>query len=261
MNGFGLEEIRHRLSRAGKSVNLHVREMANALRNIRPIEIRVGVPKSRLLPDAGFSWEKVECLLEEILHEVREKKKGHIYLVGSWLLRDCYEYLCRKPTEMMHFVTGVRFSNIFILERMVKFDFERASPVYISGDVSSSFGSLLEIERYGYSVNAWFHSHPGNGESQAFASSIDIRNQERLERGGYPAIGGVFSQDGYIRFFSQNRKFDVIVLGKGVEKIGDNLYGLSRTNDMRESCGTHKQGDLFHERDKSDCIGRGWGDA
>jgi hypothetical protein len=54
--------------------------------------------------------------------------------------------------------------------------------------------------------------------------------QKRLEAGGYNAIGGIFTRDGQIRFFSHKLPFMVEVYGKGVEQIEDTLFRFTKTD-------------------------------
>ena len=150
------------------------------------------------------------------------------YIVGSWFLKDCHTYLCGKPVEDMHYVSGLRFKNFLTLERLTKFELSSQSVCLVKGELSSSFRSLMDIEGHGYCLTAWFHSHPGRGKESVFVSPTDKRTQRTLEAGQYQAIGAVFSQDGYIRFFSDNLEFTLMVLGKGVEQIDENVYRISQ---------------------------------
>lgn len=149
------------------------------------------------------------------------------WVIGSWFLKDCLKELCKKADEDMHIVCGLNFKNCYTLERISKFRLSRQSLCGVEGDISSILTSLIAIEENGYFFTGWFHSHPGQSPGSVHESSIDIKTQKLLEAGNYVAIGGVFSRDGYVKFFSDQLEFNVMVLGEGVEKIDENLFKIS----------------------------------
>lgn len=154
-----------------------------------------------------------------------------VYMVGSWFLNDSYCYLTQGEVEALHFVTGVQFdNNTFTLDRLVPFKMSHQSAVSAKGDIKSTHRALVEMENYGHKLHAHFHIHPGKGEGATFPSSTDMDYQRRLEKGGYAAIGGIFSRDGFLRFFSSKNLFNVKVYGKGVEKINERVFRLTEIN-------------------------------
>jgi hypothetical protein len=48
-----------------------------------------------------------------------------------------------------------------------------------------------------------------------------------MEKGGYPVIGAIFSQDGYVHFFSVDVKFDLSVTGGGVKRVGRRTFRIN----------------------------------
>jgi hypothetical protein len=171
-------------------------------------------------------WKEVVSITEKRPSETIEEEKS-TYVVGSWFLEDCWEHVCGKPVEDMHYVSGLRFGNYLTLERLTRFNLSSQSVAFVEGDLSSSFKSLMDIESHGYCLTAWFHSHPGRGRESAFASGTDMKTQRMLEAGRYQAIGAVFSQDGFVRFFTDRLQFNLMALGKGIEKIDENVYKIS----------------------------------
>jgi len=192
----------------------------------------------------GFDEEKARVNFEHLMKVNRlrrlikdlktflgkEKTKNPIYTVSSWFLYDSYKYLTKKPEEAAHYVTGVKIDNIFTLDRMITFEMNKQSLGFVSGDFSSSHRALIEMDEYGHRLHGWFHSHPGTGIGASYPSSIDKDHQERLERGGYPAIGAIFTRDGFIRFFSLNSYFEIIIYGKGVNKVGEKCWHLIKVS-------------------------------
>ena len=142
------------------------------------------------------------------------------YRIGSLFLKECFDYLTSSPEEVIHLVTGMELEkNLFILDRLEKVEY-RASIVEAKADVKDLFKKLIELdEKYGHLLLAVFHSHPFGGVAGTCPSGIDRKLQDSLEASGYKAIQAVFSQDGYIRFFSNKLDFEIEVYGKGIEKI------------------------------------------
>lgn len=166
---------------------------------------------------------------------VQAKDGSPVYLVSSLFLRECLNYLTRDDDELIHYVTGTERNGILTLDRIIKFDIETKNPVYVKGKTNSTHAVLVQLEQYGHSLLAWCHSHPGDGPGSVSPSSTDLDHQARLERGGYPAIGAIFSRDRHIRFFALDRGFSIQVYGKGVETINEqqNIYRLIEIDQIR----------------------------
>lgn len=149
------------------------------------------------------------------------------YLVGSLFLYDAFKRLNRGPEEHLFFVSGLNAGGMLTLDHICEFKVESASRCHARGDIGSTHQSLINLDNRGYRLHALFHKHPGTGAGATFPSSTDMCTQERMERGGYPAIGAIFSEDGYIRFFSAKRQFTINIHGKGVDYVQDNTYHLT----------------------------------
>jgi proteasome lid subunit RPN8/RPN11 len=154
-----------------------------------------------------------------------------VYLIGSRLLYESYDLLTRTKEESLHYLTGIRVENIFVITRIVPFELVQQSIVGVRGDSLSSFSVLRDMDTFGEALFACFHSHPGSGPSSTYPSSIDKEYQERLERGDYPTISAIFSRDGHVRFYSLNRRFIVAIKGRGVERVKGNLCRLTKVLD------------------------------
>jgi hypothetical protein len=95
---------------------------------------------------------------------------------------------------------------------------------------------LIEIdERFGHFLHGLFHSHRGTGIKTSRPSSIDLNTQSRYEEGGYQMIGAVFTDDGFVRFFSHQLPFEIHVYGKGVERHGDTIFRLTEIGAMSDT--------------------------
>ena len=177
--------------------------------------------------------------LSKHLFSHKNRIKGPlIYVTSSLFLYNCFKYLTSMgENEVMHFVTGIKFGHIRTLDYMQKVTMKHQSPVHVETDINSVFRVLgMMDEEFGHYLHAYFHSHPGSFSSP---SEIDINYQKRLEAGRYNTIGGIFTRDGQIRFFSHKLPFIVEVYGKGVEQIENTLFQFTKT-DFLESKTTNE---------------------
>lgn len=161
---------------------------------------------------------------------------GTWYQISSLFLRDCYYYLKADPqqNERIHLVTGtITAEGTNVLSRMEKLKYDRQSPAYVIADKIDSHQKIISLaEDFGHYVLAVFHSHTSKGISSTTPSSIDHQFLRRMAQIGCRCLGGIFSLDGYVRFFNDNEWFDIDVYGKGTEKISDNPnYKIFKINE------------------------------
>lgn len=155
-----------------------------------------------------------------------------VYCISSSTLAEAYHYLTqRSPTsgaepEWMLAVTGIHREGLRTLEQLVEVKLARQSAGQAAFDMAHFTAVAVTLHEHGQALHAVFHSHRFAGPPQP--SSIDYRLQRLLEEGGYPAIQAVFSEDGYVRFFSDKRPFTIEVIGKGAEQhdCGSRTYRI-----------------------------------
>lgn len=149
------------------------------------------------------------------------------YAVSSIFLRDCRARLTPSANEEMYAVTGVKLdANLVVPSLLVPLEYERSSPGGVAAKPTSSHARLSDLSRHGHVLQAMFHSHPGRGPSSVRESSTDVAAQKRFERAGYRVITGIFSKDGYVRFFANDLRFRITVYGTGVKEIEHNVFKL-----------------------------------
>jgi hypothetical protein len=89
----------------------------------------------------------------------------------------------------------------------------------VRADHKDSHKKILSLqEDHGHLLLAMFHSHTSKGAASTTPSSIDIKNLERKSKIGIDCLGGIFSMDRYVRFFSL-KEFEIDIYGKGIEEI------------------------------------------
>lgn len=140
------------------------------------------------------------------------------YVMGSLFLGQCKSLLTRDEKEFMFYVTGMEDDGVIYLTTLLTFECSERSVGGVHGDDESVFQAVMAMQGAGHRLYGWFHSHPGS-LAACSPSATDIGMQGRLESLGYPAIGGIFTRDGYIRFFSVERRFGIQIHGQGVEDV------------------------------------------
>ena len=165
--------------------------------------------------------------LESALDSMKDFKQKRIsnlnqYQISSIFLLESWKFLTSDPNraERLHLVTGtITEEGTIVLSRMEQVDMESQSPVYVQAKREDSHKKIVSLsEDFGHLLLGMFHSHTSNGAGSTSPSSIDIQNLKRKEKIGINCLGGIFSLDGYIRFFAL-RPFEIHVYGKGVSQI------------------------------------------
>lgn len=161
-----------------------------------------------------------------------------VYCVDSLALHQCHRYLTQKgrtgedEPEWMLAVTGLRIGPFLTLEHWLEVTLRVQSPGHAAADMQDFTRLMVELDEFGSALHAILHSHRWPGPPRP--SSVDLNLQRTLEEAGYPAIQGVFSEDGYIRFFACSQPFEVWVHGKGVEAHGRFLFHLNQGCSLRD---------------------------
>ena len=127
----------------------------------------------------------------------------------------------------MHFVLGVEHDGVLLGTKFVPIDYSERSIVSASTDDVKTQRMSIQASESGHVVMALIHSHPSMGIQRP--SEVDIRTQRNWET-GWRFISGIWSRDGYIRFFSQKLPFSVQILGNHVEQVNADVFKLDFQN-------------------------------
>lgn len=149
-----------------------------------------------------------------------------IYACSSAFLIDCYKKLMVSKSEELLFCTGIEVGSLRVLETQLFMVYKRQTPYYIAADNESNIEVLHNLNNSGQRLLAWLHSHPGKGKEATFPSQIDMEHQRDIEAGKYPAIGLVYSRDGFVHFFSHQSEFEIAIIGKGFEYVDEKTIKL-----------------------------------
>lgn len=149
-----------------------------------------------------------------------------VFVVSSLLLHDAYRLLTTTEDEDLHAVTGLVFPRTRVLERIIPLRLSSQSTVGAEAADDSLAAELIRLNEFGMRPLAYFHSHPGHGPSATEPSSTDRKTQAGMERAGGQIIGGIFSRDGFVRFYANRAEPHIKVLGKKTRRVERNVYHL-----------------------------------
>lgn len=145
------------------------------------------------------------------------------FSASTRFLRECWEYLTNDPNhhERMHLVTGpITTCGVRVLSQIEKLTLEQQSTTYVRVNPAASHKRILRLTgEEGHEILAAFHCHPMTGPKGTAPSGTDIDYQERQAKIGCDAIGGIFTRDGFVRFFSTSNDIRVDIYGSGWELI------------------------------------------
>jgi proteasome lid subunit RPN8/RPN11 len=157
-----------------------------------------------------------------------EPETVNTYLMRTSFLEEAFRILTRTPHEHLVYATGAEDGDrVFSVSQLVHFDLESQSMVGAAPEPASQAKALLSLEETRERLLATLHSHPGTGPGATDPSSVDLSTQRNLEKAGCPAIGLVFSRDGYVRFYAVERRFRVSISGAGCERVERDLFRLT----------------------------------
>ena len=154
--------------------------------------------------------------------------EGLTFVLDSLFLRTCRRTLTGGPAEELYLVTGVKVDGGMLVPCcLLPMEYEHASPTGVAAKFLSSHEQLRRLARHGHVLHLVVHAHPGTGPDSVQESAVDIAAQDRLERAGYPAISGIFSKDGYVKFFANNTAFRIRIYGSGIKEVRHHVYQIN----------------------------------
>ena len=178
--------------------------------------------------------QKLACVQAQL--EVVEKllpkntlKKPQEFVFSSVMLAESFSYCTERPEEGMQFVCGVDVDNLLLATKVMNVEYSARSVVYACGEDVATQRMTIDAHETGHLIIGLLHSHPGHGQDANYSSSIDRATQRRWEN-GRRFISGIWSRDGYLRFFSRRLPFTVRIVGNNIEQISDTLFKLNCTS-------------------------------
>lgn len=151
-----------------------------------------------------------------------------VFVAEAVFMRELTAVLTTDANEQMYFLTGPKLGPIRTISRWARHAaLEKQSPVFVRASARSVASVLIPIIEQGAELHVIAHSHPGSGAGATTPSSTDIECLGKLQRSGSQAIGCIVTRDHFIRFFSVERNFHVLVLGTGVIEVSKNVFRIT----------------------------------
>jgi len=173
-------------------------------------------------------YSHTQHALSEILDEITSSpNEVPEFKVGSEILYNAFNKLNSIKTESILYAVGNNYGNSYSIERLIELELDQSELGYAKANDKFSSKALIELEKYGTLLTCYFHAHPSKGINSNMPSDIDYSYHKRLESGKYNTIGGIFSRDGYLRFFSDKLQYKISISGKGVENVSKDVYKLT----------------------------------
>lgn len=180
--------------------------------------------------------ELAEVLEEEkrlvALMHGRTSTSDAVFVFSSLLLLESFRFATQSADEWLHCVIGVDIDGMVVGTQIVTFPYTSQSAVGVSADHAATHRMMIETHEAGHRIVAILHSHPGAGVGANHHSSTDSRTQREWERSS-EVISGVWSRDGYLRWFSNRLRFNVEIIGNYVEKMDEHLFKISTSEDLQ----------------------------
>lgn len=151
---------------------------------------------------------------------------GCTYVLTTSQCMHSWEICTETEAEGLNFVAGMPFGNdIYFASSIITTPYATRSVAGASATIPAILRLTERMHDLGHSLILMMHSHPGSGIDANHPSPTDLDTQRRFEQ-IWNMIGAIFSRDGYLRFFSYNLPFNVVIKGKGMERIEKNVYRL-----------------------------------
>lgn len=98
---------------------------------------------------------------------------------------------------------------------------------YARATARSCTETLADIVEKGNTLHVMAHSHPGLGAAATHESSIDINYLGNIQRAGADVVGIIVTRDGFVRFFTVVKPFEVWVQGNGAIQVEEDVFQIT----------------------------------
>jgi len=165
-----------------------------------------------------------ERLLRELLPV--DTSGSDLLVFSSRTILDSYRICTEIEAEGMVFVTGIDWDGIGLATHLVEFPYAYRSVAGAAGEHQATHRIVIDTHEIGMRLLALIHSHPGSGPDSNHYSATDAQTQMLWERSSR-MIGGIWSRDGYLRWYSLKQPYTVKIVGNHMEQIDENVWKIS----------------------------------
>jgi hypothetical protein len=173
-----------------------------------------------------LTWNQLQKRSTEAT-EIHNTSNKLTYVVDSWFLSDLIKHLTPTPDEHISYITGVTIGELRVLSRICSLSLQKQSVVYALAAAQSCTSVLAEIHERGYKCHVMAHSHPGKGLAATRESGIDTKYLRRVQHAGADIIGAIVVRDGFVRFFTVEKPFEIVIQGAGVTEVDDHVFRIA----------------------------------
>jgi len=152
-----------------------------------------------------------------------------IVIFSTMMLAQSFRLCTETQDEGMHFIVGVEYDGLKVGTHIIPFGYAQRSVAGAAGDPLDTHRIVIHT----YEAATRFSPcciPPGSGPNANFPSAIDERTQRLWEQGSN-LIGGIWSRDGFLRWYSVAVRFQVEVVGSHMEKLDARLFKLVSTQE------------------------------
>lgn len=145
------------------------------------------------------------------------------FMFSTWDLAETFDHCCADENEDLCLVAGYDAGHIRVGTHVIPLACAERNTVFADAEKHYLARTAITVANAGLRITALIHSHPGSGPDANHHSGTDARTQRAWEA-HTKMISGIWSRGGYLRFFSVERPFEVIVVGAGVEQLEPGLF-------------------------------------
>lgn len=171
-------------------------------------------------------------LLESIQKESESSlRQGRSFVFSSAMLLESFRLCVARPEEGMHFILGVDLDGSLVGTQIVSFPYASRSIAGASGEHAATHAIAIKAHELDHRIIAIIHSHPGSEKEANHPSHIDMKTHETWEQ-THKIVGGIWSRNGFLRWFTAGKAFHVRVIGSRINRIEENVWQLEETSDL-----------------------------
>ncbi len=146
------------------------------------------------------------------------------FAIDSWPLAEAFHYACRDDREQLVLLAGISIGHVRVATTCLPLACRERTATYAAADKRELAQSVQAIVSQGHFVVGLLHSHPGVGAEATVPSYEDLATHRTWDA-CCPLLSGIFSRDGYCRFFvDATKQPDVRLFGTGFKKIASGLF-------------------------------------
>lgn len=220
-------------SKLGMSSGAHERTENTALFLLQAELRELEVERDRLLREEkqaarrghtnGRGVAKALLVVERDLQRYRAlfaqvRCRRNTVLFSFLTLIETSEFCCADDDEGVCVVAGRDVGDVRVGTNVIPIECDHRNAVHASASRKEIARVAFELADAGLSIVAIIHSHPGFGRDANLPSGDDMRTQMNWEA-NTKMVSGIWSRDGYLRFFTASKPLDVVVVGSSVQEI------------------------------------------